>query len=286
MKKIALLELFFWTFRRNEKDVVNLYDSLSDLMRLVTGGDMLNFGFWNEKTSTPLLAQKNLCDVFGKMALLDTNQKIIDVGSGLASPALQWHNQYNIKEITCVDINSEQLKNSQSSISKNNFKKYFNFLNANATTLPFENESVDRILALESAQHFKPLKNFFSESFRILKRDGMLILAIPVLVDSQKSSITKLGILSMTWPSEHYSVDFVKSLLEKEGFHINDFQKIGSNVYEPLANYYLKNRESLKNKILEKYPSYVEKILYKSIQKMKHVSQKKIIDYVLISCQK
>ena len=255
-------------------------------MRLATGGDMLNFGFWNEKTSTPLLAQKNLCDVFGKMALLDTNQKIIDVGSGLASPALQWYNQYNAKEITCIDINSEQLKNSQSSISKNDFKKYFNFLNANATTLPFENESVDRILALESAQHFKPLKNFFSESFRILKRDGMLIFAIPVLSDSQKSSITKLGILSMTWPSEHYSVDFVKSLLEKEGFHINDFQKIGSNVYEPLANYYLKNRESLKNKILEKYPSYVEKILYKSIQKMKQVSQKKIIDYVLISCQK
>jgi len=58
LKKIALLELFFWTFRRNEKDVVNLYDSLSDLMRLATGGDMLNFGFWNEKTSTPLLAQK------------------------------------------------------------------------------------------------------------------------------------------------------------------------------------------------------------------------------------
>ena len=95
-----------------------------------------------------------------------------------------------------------------------------------------------------------------------------------------------MGILSITWPSEHYSINFVKSLLEKEGFHINDFQKIGSNVYEPLANYYLKNRESLKNKILEKYPSYVEKILYKSIQKMKHVSQKKIIDYVLISCQK
>jgi len=255
-------------------------------MRLATGGDMLNFGFWNEKTSTPLLAQKNLCEVFGKMAQLDSNQKIIDVGSGLTSPALQWHDQYNIKEITCVNINSEQLKNSQSSISKNNFKEYFNFLNATATTLPFENESLDRVLALESAQHFKPLKNFFSESFRILKKDGMLILAIPVLVDTQKSSFMKLGILSMTWPSEHYSVDFVKSLLEKEGFHINDFQKIGSNVYEPLANYYLKNRESLKNKILEKYPSYVEKILYKSIQKMKHVSQKKIIDYVLISCQK
>lgn len=280
------LELFLWTFRRNEKDVVNLYDSLSDLMRLATGGDMLNFGYWNEKTSTPLLAQKNLCEVFGKMAQLNSNQKIIDVGSGLVSPALEWQNTYNIEDITCVNINSEQLKNSKTNISKNYNEKYFNFLNSTATTLPFENESIDRVLALESAQHFKPLKNFFSESNRILKKDGMLILAIPVLVDSQKSTIMKLGILSMTWPSEHYSIDFVKSLLEKEEFQIKNFEQIGSNVYGPLANYYIENRDSLKNKILEKYPSYVEKILYKSIQKMKDVSEKKIIDYVLITCQK
>ncbi len=128
MKKIAPLELFLWTFRRNEKDVVNLYDSLSDLMRLVTGGDMLNFGYWNEKNSTPLLAQKNLCEVFGKMAQLDSNQKIIDVGSGLVSPALEWHNTYNTEEITCVNINSEQLKNSKNSISKTILKNILIFL--------------------------------------------------------------------------------------------------------------------------------------------------------------
>ncbi|MDP3779675.1 MAG: methyltransferase type 11, partial [Nitrosopumilaceae archaeon] len=43
MKKINPLEVFFWTFRRNEKDVINLYDSLSDVMMIATGGDMLNF---------------------------------------------------------------------------------------------------------------------------------------------------------------------------------------------------------------------------------------------------
>ncbi|GBL42160.1 hypothetical protein EMGBD3_15280, partial [Nitrosarchaeum sp.] len=38
----------------------------------------------------------------------------------------------------------------------------------NSTKLPFSDNSVDRVLALESSQHFKPLKDFISESKRIL----------------------------------------------------------------------------------------------------------------------
>jgi len=44
MVAIDPFEVLLWTFRRNEKDVVNLYNALSDVMRLTTGGDMLNFG--------------------------------------------------------------------------------------------------------------------------------------------------------------------------------------------------------------------------------------------------
>jgi len=35
---------------------------------------------------------------------------------------------------------------------------------------------------------------------------------------------------------------------------------------------------------LECYPSYVESILFQSIQKMKKASVEKIIDYVLLKC--
>jgi len=66
MKKINPLEVFLWTFRRNEKDVVNLYDSLSDLMKITTGGDMLNFGFWDNATITPLEAQTTCVQFLGK----------------------------------------------------------------------------------------------------------------------------------------------------------------------------------------------------------------------------
>jgi len=289
MKKINPIELFLWTFRRNEKDIVNLYDSLSDLMQLATGGDMLNFGYWDDKNKTPLDAQKNMCTIFAKKALLESNQHIVDVGSGISSPAIHWFLEYSPIKLSCININFTQLltsiNNVTKSIPENNIKN-FNFVNATATTLPFENESIDRVLALESAQHFKPLKNFISESFRILRKNGILALAIPIMSENNTKPIMKLGTLCFTWSSEHYSKEFVESTLKQEGFSNIDLQKIGSNVYAPLANFYVENRNSIKNKILQYYPTYVEKILFKSLNKMKEVSEKKIIDYILISCTK
>ena len=198
--------------------------------------------------------------------------------------------EYSPVKLSCVNINFTQLhdsiKNVNKSIKTDNINENFNFLNATATTLPFEKESVERVLALESAQHFKPLKNFISESYRILKKNGILALAIPVMAENHYASMIKLGSLSITWPSEHYSTEFVNSNLKQERFRNIDLQKIGSNVYEPLAKYYIENREYIKNKILQYYPAYVEKILFKSLNKMKQVSEKKIIDYILVSCQK
>ena len=95
----------------------------------------------------------------------------------------------------------------------------------------------------------------------------------------------KLGILSLTWASEHYSLDYVKTTIINEGFHIDEIQSIGHYVYEPLADYYIKNRKYLRERILKKYSPYLENILYKSLLKMKQVSQNGIIDYVLIKCR-
>ena len=109
MISINPLDIFLWTLRRNEKDVVNLYNTLSPVMQLATGGSMLNFGYWNNENSDPISAQKNLCSYFGKMAELETAKTIIDVGSGLSAPAIFWRNNFKNLSINCVNINHSQL---------------------------------------------------------------------------------------------------------------------------------------------------------------------------------
>lgn len=275
MISINPLDLFFWTFRRSEKDVVNLYTSLSPVMQLATGGSMLNFGFWDQDHVDPISAQKNLCQVFANMAELSSGLNVADVGSGLSAPSKMWRDQYSGLKLYDVNINFKQL-----TFPGN--QKNIEFLNSTSTKLPFQNNSLDRVLALESAQHFKPLSSFITESKRILKPSGLLVLAIPVTI--KKSSFKDLGLLKFTWSSEHYSVDYIKNLILSNGFLISEEKLIGSNVYDPLADYYLENRVNLREAILKNYPSYVEKILFKSIQKMKKTSQSKIIDYVLLKC--
>jgi len=247
-------------------------------MQLATESNMLNFGYWNEKTRDPVEAQNELCSMVGEMSDLSSSKKLLDVGSGFSAPAIKWKTDYDTIGIICINTNFNQLLTAQ-------VVKGITRVNATSLNLPFSNKSVDRIIALESAQHFKPLSNFISESKRVLKQNGILVLAFPVILEKQLIPSIKLGVLSLSWLSEHYSLDYVKSLLEKEGFVIIDIKNIGSNVYPPLADYYIQNRESIKNKILKKYPAYLEKILFKSLVKMKKISQKKIIDYTIIKCR-
>ena len=270
------LDVFLWTLRRNEKDVVKLYKTLTPVMQLATGGTMLNFGYWNNENSEPISAQKNLCSYFAKMAELETAKTIIDVGSGLSAPAIFWRNHFENLSIYCVDINYSQLLYSG---SQRNIK----FVNSSSTKLPFSKNSIDRVLALESAQHFKHFSEFISESKRVLSDSGLLVLAIPVTVNT--SSISKLGILKFTWSSEHYSLEQIHHMITLGGFTITEEKLIGSSVYDPLADYYFQKRNQLKELILQQYSTYVETLLFKSIQKMKKASKEKIIDYALLKCQ-
>ena len=275
LASINFLDMILWTFRRNEKDVVNLYTSLSPVMQLATGGSMLNFGYWSSSCTDPISAQNNLCTVFGDLAELSSGKHIVDVGSGLSAPSILWRDSFPNIFLNCININFNQL-------SFSGPQKNICFVNASSIKLPFANDSVDRVLALESAQHFKPLSDFIVESKRILTENGLLVVAIPVTLG--KSSFRSLGLLKFTWSSEHYSLSDVKNTIKSCGFEIKHEQLIGKSVYVPLADYYLENREQLKKSILEKYPNYVENILYKSIIKMKTASEKGIIDYVLLKC--
>src|SRR5215217_1699080 len=333
------LKSLLWIIRHNELDTINLYNSITPFVQIATGGNgnMLNFGYWSQNKKTldmsPLRAQEELSALIGKFGDFQSSHRIIDIGSGFSAPAIQWKLIYDFLDIVCVNINSQQLSTAgktlvpliattakshiinadidNSIISTADAKvrqsvtapiicgHIISLVNATATTLPFADGCVDRIVALESAQHFKPLQYFFKESARILKPKGLLIIAIPVMMGSTGSKISrgsfiqqfgKLGILYFSWASEHYTLDNIKSSLRSESLSIKDIQHIGHYVYEPLADYYIQNRKLLKKTIGDSLSSYtqiisfkiIEDIIYRSALKMKSLSQKGIIDYVLI----
>jgi hypothetical protein len=153
--------------------------------------------------------------------------------------------------------------------------------------LPFATGTVDRIIAQNSAT-FQTFDRFIEESYRILESKGLLVIAMPVTVslDNVLKKLSKLGILNLTWSSEHYGFEYVKSVIRRCRFNIMNVTMIGTQVYEPLALYYTQNRKELRQKITTHYPSYIEKILCKSLVKMMNVSKKGLIEYIVLKAQK
>jgi cyclopropane fatty-acyl-phospholipid synthase-like methyltransferase len=315
------LKSILWLNRRNEKDIVELYDSITPFVQLALDSNnynMLNFGYWTQSTRIPLEAQIELCRLVGEFANLQFAKRVIDIGSGFSTPAVLWNSRYknNLLDIICVDINSNQLHTAAKNITfpfvpitedlsydmvntKVEYKPIssntvISLVNATATILPFANNCVDRIIALESAQHFKSLSQFFRESKRVLKPGGLIIVGIPIIGSNISRQtlmqLAKLGILYFTWRSEHYNLENLKTIMHLEGFEIQELQHIGHNVYEPCANYYIQNRKLLKQRLKTKalpltksmFIECLERIIYISALKMKDSSQKEIIDYVLI----
>jgi ubiquinone/menaquinone biosynthesis C-methylase UbiE len=207
---------------------------------------------------------------------------------------------YRIPHVICLDINFDQLKVSAKKVSYQynsiaadldlqavTQHRRLHHINGSARMLPFSDHSIDRIIALESHYHFKPLKLFIQESNRVLDENGLLIIiasAIKTNGSSMLNDIVKLGILSLTFNSKNYVLAHIKLALTESGFNIKEILSIGAHVYEPLANYYTENRHMLKQSILEKYPGYSETAIYKLILKTREAYQKGMIDYVLIKC--
>ena len=244
-------------------------------MQLATGGSMLNFGLWDDNTVDPISAQKNMCLHFFQLSELNSANFVADIGSGLSKPAELWQKENTNLNIFCVNTNFIQL-----CFTKNN---NLGKINSTAINLPFQTDSLDRVIALESAQHFTPLETFFKETKRVLTKSGLFTMAIPITLGD--NMLRKLGILNFTWSSEHYSSKHIDDVLNHFGFNIISQDFVGSKIYEPLADYYVKNRESIRKNILKQYPLFVESILFKSIQKMKKASQTHIIDYMILKCK-
>ncbi len=317
--------------RRDERAVVNIYQAFMSYARILTRTNMINFGFWTQETTSIRQAQEALCTLTGNLAELDTAMNVLDIGSGLSGPAEQWNLEYKfINSLICIDVNYQALKLSRAIYGKYGYdnevlvkssvktevtnKQYItkhngvvlSRINATATCLPFGDSSTDRIIALESAQHFKSFSEFIRESHRVLKKTGLIVLAIPVITSPKPNGMSGikildslrnlrvLGILSLTWTSEHYELAQIMSVISQEHFVIKDILSIGKSVYIPLTDFYIQDRKEFRRIVLGKHSSFlkkialdiVERIVYRSALKMKQLSLSRNIDYVLIKATK
>ena len=117
------------------------------------------------------------------------------------------------------------------------------FVVADATQrLPFEDESVDKVVTTEAMFHFDPRSQFFEEAHRILKPGGTFGFVDLVVLPS-RNCFHRFILNCMTWSgllmpeSNTYSAEQYYRLLEKSGFSIVEKESIMKDVVPPYLKY-------------------------------------------------
>lgn len=119
---------------------------------------------------------------------LDAKQqlKILEIGCGPGALAGALHRWYPLAEITAVDRDSEFVRFGTENESG------VNFVEGDATALPFEDNTFDVTISNTVAEHIEPSK-FYGEQLRVLKPGGICL-----VLPREKESISIRAALLLT----------------------------------------------------------------------------------------
>ena len=153
------------------------------------GSNYMNWGYWNERTLNIKDACDNQVDTLVGF-IPKKNGNILEVACGAGGVTKRLFNFYSPPSITAINISDFQLRKAA------DYAPGCTFLLMDATELSFTDNSFNNIISVEAAFHFNTREKFLKEAYRVLKRDGKLVMSDILFSPSSFSKITGKGSLS------------------------------------------------------------------------------------------
>jgi|SRR5690554_96155 len=159
------------------------------------------------------------------------SRDVLEVGAGRGGGASYISRYYEPKSYVGMDITKSSID-----FCNNHYKEVegLSFVCGNAEKLPFDDNSFDFVVNVESARCYNNQLAFFNEVFRVLKPGGKLLLA------------------DMIYPVE---MENFRSIIKKTGFNILQESNILKNVVSALE----KDSERREHLIDTKTPKFLRK---------------------------
>lgn len=159
-------------------------DSLHELS--IFEGGFINFGYWTQDLSTNrqlskierLESQKDLYRHVANKLEIKSLDCILEVGCGLGLGAKLVFEEFNPSGVFGIDSSKHQVGKAKATnemflLSNPNL----NFGQCCSSCLTFDDSSFDKVISIEAAQHFDSFNEFINESYRVLKKEGMIGIA-------------------------------------------------------------------------------------------------------------
>jgi SAM-dependent methyltransferase len=127
-------------------------------------------------------------DRFTSWLRLSSEHHVLDVASGSGGPARHLAEQMRCR-VTGIDANENGVAGSSRSAAESNLSNRLNFKLADANApLPFEDDTFDAVVCIDSMNHFPQRLRVFQEWSRVLRRGRRAVFTDPVVVTGPVTS--------------------------------------------------------------------------------------------------
>ncbi|MCV7204044.1 SAM-dependent methyltransferase [Mycolicibacterium peregrinum] len=158
--------------------------------------NQVHWGYWEDPKTAKgtrddyIAAMEQMDHVLFAAGKVADGQKLLDAGCGFGGTIQQVNGTYSDMDLTGLNIDPRQLAAAEAQTKPVNGNK-IGWVEADACQLPFEDNSFDRVLAVECIFHFPSREKFLAEAARVLKPGGYLAVSdfVPTLMFFGKTPI-------------------------------------------------------------------------------------------------
>jgi ubiquinone/menaquinone biosynthesis C-methylase UbiE len=149
-------------------------------------------------------------------------QKVLDVGCGIGGPCRMLADEFGA-EVVGVDLTKEYIRTARALSELVGLNEKTTFLEANATSLPFEDESFDLVWTQHAQMNIKDKTGFYQEIKRVLRPGGLFVyydvfttsgqnihFPVPWAEQPQDSFLIRHEELGAHFPTKQYRINYME----------------------------------------------------------------------------